>query len=221
MSEYMLTPFTFLWRPRKVYENLKSKPYWAAPFILTVFGLVLLSLFNNAWSVQLSIVQMRLLLFNIVFTTLIVLFLWSVVAVFLYLSIFIIDEQNSVSFRSLFSIVSYCGVITMIAEIINFLLIHAKLIDDVLYSLPMQFPYGLDILTLTSNPHYALAYLLHSINPFTIWYYIILSMGLSIVAGLNKKEARMLSFTIFLCQVGFRVSYILVTREPVLRIMVH
>jgi hypothetical protein len=125
----------------------------------------------------------------------------------------LISAHNSITFKSLFSIVSFCGVIFLLGEITNFLLIRADIIDSMLYALPNRFPYGLDIFALGGNPHPALALLLNNINPFTIWYFTALSVGISTVAGLNKKEARMLSFIIWINLIGFLLCVLLITGE--------
>jgi hypothetical protein len=214
----MLTPFIFLVTPRKVYGILKLKPQWIAPFIAAVIGLVMKTWLNNSWGIQSFISQAHSVYLIVLCIAFLVVGLWSVIAASLYLSILLIEAYNGTSFKSLFSIVSYCGIIFMLDEITNFFLIRAKIIDSMLFALPHRFPIGLDILALGSNPHPALAILLHSINPFTIWYFTYLSIGLSIVADLSKTKARMLTLLIWVIAVGFALSILLITGETALRI---
>jgi len=214
----MLTPFIFLVAPQKIYDILNLKHRWIAPIILTVLGLVIKVWLNSSWRSETFIFQTHSLYLTIVSITILVVVLWFVNAALLYLSILLMDVHPSVTFKSLFSIVSYCGIILMLDEIANFFLVSTKIIDSILIALQCRFPIGLDILALGITQNRALAILLHSINPFIIWYFAYLSIGLSTVAGLSKIKARMLSFFIWFIAVGFVISIFLITGETRLHI---
>jgi hypothetical protein len=214
----MLTPFIFLVAPRKVYDILKLKSQWIAPIVLTVLGLVGKVWIENPWRSQTLIFQTHSLYISIVSVTIFIIALWSVIAAFLYLSIFLMDAGNGVTFNNLFSIVAYCGIIMMLDEISNVLLVRTNVIDSALFALPHRFPIGLDILVSGASQNSAWGILLHSVNPFIIWYFIYLSIGLSIVTGLSKIKTRTLSFFLWFIAVGFIVSIYFITGETRLHI---
>jgi hypothetical protein len=216
----MMTPFTFLITPRKVYEKIKLRPHWVVPFVIAVVGLILKTFLSNTWGTQSFFFQVHSLYLYVIITTILVIILWSAISIFLYLSIFLINTDNNVTYKSLFSIVSYCGLIFLLGEISNYLLISTDIIDSMLYTIPKRFPIGLDLLTLGNSPPPALAIFLHSINPFSIWYFTLLSMGLSIVTDLSKPKARLLSFIVWLIAVGLAMSVLLITGETSLRIKI-
>jgi hypothetical protein len=64
----------------------------------------------------------------------------------------------------------------------------------------------------------ALVIFLQSVNPFSIWYFMFLAKGLSIVTGLSKTKARILSIIMWLISVGFVISVLLVTGSTRIRI---
>ena len=213
----IITPFTFLIAPQKIFKNLKSKPQWVAPCIVVVLGLIVKAMLSNSWGNQSLIYQAQSLYLNGIMATLLVVFLWSAISIFLYLSIFLMSANNGVAYKIVFSIVSYCGVIILLGEISNYLLIRANIINSMFYLLPQRFPIGLDLLVVDTSPHPALAVFLHSINPFSIWYFTILSVGISIVTDLGKTKASTLSFILWFIAVGFAISVLLITGETSLR----
>jgi hypothetical protein len=213
----MFTPFIFLIAPQKIFINLKSKPQWVAPCIVVILGLIVKSMLSNSWGTKSLIYQAHSLYLYVIFAALLVFFLWSAISIFLYLSLFLMSANKGITYWSLFSIVSYCGMIFLLIEICNFLLIHANIMNSMFYSLPQRFPIGLDLLILDTSPHTALAILLHSINPFSIWYFTILSIGISIVTDLSKTKAGMLSFMLWFIAVGLAISVLLITGETSLR----
>jgi hypothetical protein len=214
----MLTPFMFLIAPLRVFENLRSKSQWIAPCFFTILGLLGKTILSNSWGDQSLIFLAHSLYLYVIIITFFIAVLWSAISIFLYLSFFLITADTRVPYKSLFSIVSYCGVIFLFGEISNFFLIRANIIDSMLFTLQKRFPIGLDILLLGTSPSPALAIFLHSINPFSIWYFTILSVGLSIVTGLSKTKARMLSFMLWFIAVGFAMSVLLITGETSLHI---
>ena len=214
----MLTPFTFLIAPLRTFENLRSKPQWITPCIFTILGLLVLSILSNTWGAQSLMYLAHSFYLYIIIITLMIAVFWSAISMFLYLSFFIVNADTRVTYKSLFSIVSHCGVIFFFGEISNYFLIRANIIDSTLFPLSKRFPIGLDILLWETSPSPAFAIFLHSINPFSIWYFTILSVGLSIVTGLSKTKARMLSFLLWFIAVGFAMSVLLISGETSLRI---
>jgi hypothetical protein len=197
--------------PREVFESLKSRSQWSSSFIVVVIGLILKNWINSCWIAQSLTFNITMLVVTTISITIIIFISWSFISTFLYWAIYLIKTNNIVTYNRIFSIVSYCGVIFLLGEILNFLLIHAQLIPDSLFVLPHRFPIGLDVLVMERNPHPALAILLYSINPFTFWYLMTMSIGLSTVTGLSKTKARVLSFMIYLLIVGFVIGVLLIT----------
>lgn len=207
----MKSPLAFLAMPREVFERLKSKPQWSTPFSVVVIGLILKNWINSCWRTQSLTFNIYIFLMTTISITILILLSWSFISTFLYWAIRLIKTDIIVTYKRIFSIVSYCGVIFLLSEIVNSLLIHTRIIDHTLFTLPNRFPIGFDILTLKSNVHPALTILLHSINPFTIWYFTTLSIGLSTVTDLSKTRARIISFFVWLIVVGFVIGVLLIT----------
>jgi hypothetical protein len=207
----MKTLFTFLVSPHKVFESLNSKSRWFVPFSVVVVGMVILTWLTSCWKNQSVYFQMDAVLITLISFTLILFLSWSFISVFLYLAASLIEANSIIVYKRIFSVVSFCGIIFLVGEVINFLLIFTKAFNDSLFVLHNRFPMGLDILAVGRSPHPALAILLYSINPFTVWYFTVLSIGFSTITGLTKIKARIFSFLVWLFIVGFIISLLLIT----------
>ena len=87
----------------------------------------------------------------------------------------------------MFSLVSFCGIIFLIGEVLNFILMRLQIIKIGSYILPNRFPIGLDLFLIGRHPSLPLAIFLHSINPIIIWYFATLSFGLYSISR-NEQE---------------------------------
>jgi hypothetical protein len=107
-------------------------------------------------------------------------------------------EARSTTFKTLFSMNIHCGVIFLLGEVVNFLLIRTNILGD--YSTPLRgrFPVGLDILLLGANePNIYLSIILHSTSVFLIWYIVVLSLGIRVVTGTSKAKAIAIAATLW------------------------
>lgn len=211
LMQDVFAPFMFLIFPKKVYDNIKSRDRWEiAPLIVVILVLLIKVLYGNLWSSQPLIDQLKLFYLFSILIIFIVTIIWFAISTVLYLSILLVKSNNLIPYKKTFSIVSYCGIIILLGEITNFLLNKANIISPILYALPNRFPIGLDIITLFySQCPTPLAIFLHSINPFSIWYFISIAIGISIVADINGI-ARSINCAIYfmkfcLINCGFRM----------------
>ena len=201
----------FLAKPGEIFEQLKLNARWVGPCILVVLGLTTENWIMSCWRTQTLTFNMITVLMTAVLITILIAFSWTFISVLLYWSIYLINTTIVVIYRKVFSIVSYCGLIFFISEITNLLLLQTQFIDSSHYILPNRFPIGLDILFLGRSLHPAYAILLYSINPFTIWYFTVLSIGLSKVIGLSKTTARILSVMVWIIFIGCLIGLLLLT----------
>ena len=102
----------------------------------------------------------------------------------------------------MFSLVSFCGIIFLIGEVLNFILMRFQIIKISSFILPNRFPIGLDLFLIGRHPSLPLAIFLYSINPIVIWYFTTLSLGLHNVAGMSKNSARLTVLSIWAIGIG-------------------
>jgi hypothetical protein len=127
---------------------------------------------------------------------------WSMLALLLYLSSTLFNPGGGNSYRSMFSLVSFCGIIFLIGEVLNFILLRFQIMKITSLILPNRFPIGLDLFLIGRHPSLPLAIFLYSINPIIIWYCATLSLGLYNVTGMSKNSARLVAVSIWAIGVG-------------------
>jgi hypothetical protein len=211
LINFFLTPSIF-------YENGKAHPPWVVPWIVVIFGLVTINWLTSCIKQASFSFQIFSVLIMVILISSLIFILWSFISIFLYFISSLFGAQNKIHFMNFFSITSYCGLIFLIGEVVNFILIQANLLRNDLFALPHRFPIGLDIFTIGRNPNPILPILLYCINPFTLWYLIHLSMGLQTVTGLSKAKARSISCLLWLMIVGFVIGILLITGGTKIRI---
>ena len=100
------------------------------------------------------------------------------------------------------SLVSYCGYIFFIGEVLNLILLRFQMMKITSYILPDRFPIGLDLFLIGRHASLPVAIFLYSINPIIIWYFAALSFGLHTVAGMSKNSARLTVLSIWAIGIG-------------------
>jgi len=197
-----MNPFTILFPSKKDFARIRSAPKWKSPYFIVVAGLSLLTWLKSCLRGA-SLVADLSVFGGAFFSLSISLFvIWSMLAMLLYLSstLFNPDEKNS--YRSMFSLVSFCGIIFLIGEVLNFILMRFQIIKISSFILPNRFPIGLDLFLIGRHPSLPLAIFLYSINPIVIWYFTTLSLGLHNVAGMSKNSARLTVLSIWTIGIG-------------------
>jgi hypothetical protein len=107
-------------------------------------------------------------------------------------------EARSASFKTLYSVNIHCGMILLLGEVVNFLLLRANILGDHPTPLRERFPVGLDILLLgVDEPNLYLSIILHSTSVFLIWYLVVLALGIRVVAGTSKAKTVAIATTLW------------------------
>ena len=205
--------------PSRLFKSLKEKPNWLIPFIIvSILGIVFALLMQPA-SAQVSIAKLqetltsgqieqamqtakRLGWISISLLPLITLIRWSIIsALFLTLSNLFTDKMN---FKKTFSIVSYCNIILALGMGVNVGTIYLRGLDTV------SSPHDLWLIGLNFwSPEtlgLPMSLFLSEITVFSVWYVVLITLGLKIVADLSKWKAVFISVFVWLLSVGFKVG---------------
>jgi hypothetical protein len=94
------------------------------------------------------------------------------------------------AFKTFFSVNIHCGVIFLLGEIVNFLLVRTNLLGEYSTPLPNRFPTGLDLFLVgIDEPNRYLAIILHCTSVFVLWYLVVLSKGIRVITSSGKIRA--------------------------------
>lgn len=187
---------------RDIFERIESEPMWKTPFFIVVAGTSLLTWLRSCWKGTSFVADFSVLGGAFVSMVIVLFVVWFVLALLLYLSSALFIPQKKITYKSMFSLVSFCGIIFLIGEMLNFILVRLQIIKMDSYILPNRFPIGLDLFLIGRHPSLSLAIFLHSINPIIVWYFATLSLGLYKVTGMSKNSARFTALSIWAIGIG-------------------
>jgi hypothetical protein len=173
----------------EIFGRITLKPTWKSSLFIVVSGIAFLAWLKSCW--RGTSVAADLIVFGGAFiTTFIILaIMWSAMAAILFFSVEMCHPTKKVSFGNMFSLVSLCGIIFLIGEMLNFILVRSHLIPISSYSLPGRFPIGMDLFFLGLNLSLPLAIVLYTINPVTLYYLWAMSLGLKKLTGIRWRNA--------------------------------
>lgn len=125
----------------------------------------------------------------------------------LYFGSQFLGSQQALKFKSMFAVTIHTELLLVLSHLINAaLLLSFKDINDVQKPIDLQMIPGLHLL-FGDHPLGALRLtLLSQITPFAIWYLIVLSLGVAIVADLKRKRVEWLVVLVWLVDIGFRIA---------------
>ncbi|HTP80235.1 MAG TPA: YIP1 family protein [Bacteroidota bacterium] len=189
--------------PTPVFERLKVTPRWFLPFAAVVVLLVAITWLKSCLHTRGIVLSVLPLIVAGVVQPAAVMFIWLGLSTFLYSIVELLKPENSPKFRQVFAVVAHCGVVFGLGELVNFLLTQNSYFDHTRFPVMNRFPVGLDLFVWGWGVPQIVAILLHSVNVFTVWYFVLLSRGLRVVGGLTRSQSRILAASVWLLGMSF------------------
>ena len=186
--------------PNEIFENIRLKPAWRSVLLLSVVSFFVLVWLGGCWSNLSQALEWTNLIGPAMISPLIVGIVSLGTTALIYLLNLILGdhEARTKSFKTLYSVNIHCGLIFLLGEVVNFLLVRANILGDHPTPLRERFPVGLDILLLgVDDPNLYLSIILHSTSVFLIWYLVVLSLGISVVTGASKSKAAVITASLW------------------------
>ena len=132
---------------------------------------------------------------------------WLIFAGFLYFGTQLMGSTEAPKFKLTFAVVVHAELILVFSRLINTaLLLCFKEIDNVKYATDLRMIPGLHLLFGDYAPGVPLLTLLSRITPFLIWYLIVLSLGVAVVADLKRRKVAWLAVLVWLVGVGIGMA---------------
>ena len=178
--------------PREAFESILERPRWLLPTFLCVVTLFMVVWLGSCWYDFSSALSWGKLLGPALISPLIVGIVVLGSSLFLYLTNLIVPGQTtrSARFKTMVSLNVHCGIVFVLGEIVNFLLVRSNLLGERGFSLPNRFPTGLDLLLLgVDDPNLYLTIILHCTSIFVVWYLLVLSFGIRELTGSSRARS--------------------------------
>ena len=205
--------------PSQLFLSIKEKPNWVVPFIIvSVLGIALAILMQPAQA-QVSMVKLqeilppgdvelalqrakRLGMISASLLPLITLIRWAIISgIILMLTSLFTDKLR---FKQSFSIVCYGNLILILGSAVNTGAVYLRGLEVI------SSPYDLWMIGLNfwsrETLGLPLSLLLSEITVFSVWYLILIALGLIYVANVSKWQAAFVSIVVWLLGVVFKVG---------------
>jgi len=110
---------------------------------------------------------------------------YLILAGIVHLAINILSTRSS--YKKTLSLVSFCGIITLVEQIISTVVLRMRGIESMESAADMKF--SLSLAPLLGEGQGLLNALLQSLSVFQIWYYVVLVLGIAAIFKLTRKAA--------------------------------
>jgi hypothetical protein len=211
--------------PKQLFLSLKQKPNWILPFVVISVAAVLVEWFSFPFVLKLTLASLppnaaqqhvneaaaylsEQRFINMSFIPVKLLFGLSIFALLLYYSCLIFKPREKIQFKQLLTAVVFSEMILMVGRIISFVIVLSKGVGHVNTISELNNSFGLDLLLPVANANLPMYNLMSSINPFSVWYIAVLSVGVSILSGFSKAKAAILTTSLWLVVLGFGAAVI-------------
>ena len=138
----MMNPFSILFSSKENFERIRSDPTWAMPYFIVAGGTSILTWLKSCWRGTSFVGDFGVLASAFISMSISLFVVWSILALMLYLSSMLFRPQSKSTYRSMFSLVSFCGIIFLMGEVLNFILLRLQIIKMARMSCPIAFRSG-------------------------------------------------------------------------------
>lgn len=211
--------------PSAAFRVLKSQPSW-----LTVSVIIALVSIGVAWAIlpfsqqsdhvktlesglneaqieQAGEMAAAWSVVGLLFTPFPLLIKWWVFAGLLYLGARFFGNTAELQFKPMFAVVVHTELILVFSDLINAaLLLCFKNISDVQDFIDLQMIPGLHLLFGDHALGVLQLTLLSQITPFSIWYLIVLSLGVAIIGDLKRRKVEWLVVLVWFAGIGVQIA---------------
>ena len=201
----MIAFLSILATPGETFDRIKDKPRWRLATLLCTGTLFVLLWLGGCWHNLSDAFTWSYLLGPALISPLIVGIVSCGSTMFLFLMNRVVGGRTSSSpgFKTFFSLNIHCGIVFLLGEIVNFLLVHANMLGEYSTALPNRFPTGLDLFLLLGGgeQNLYLAIVLHCTSVFVLWYLGVLAMGIRVVTGSSKGRSGFIAASLWCAMV--------------------
>lgn len=184
-----------IWTPNRAFEDIRENPTYLGAFILIGLGSVvvayaMLPVFQKMYllSVTESLnpgqlerlyrYQKTMRYVYPVGTLLGILFFWFISAFLIWLIAQVFECRGQ--FKSIFSVISHASITSLISSILIAAIFYFKANKGLTDLSNLEIKLGADLF-ISSPVHPALQIVMANLNPFTFWYYALLTIGIATV----------------------------------------
>ncbi|MDD4856694.1 MAG: Yip1 family protein [Candidatus Krumholzibacteria bacterium] len=187
--------------PLRVFARIDAGLTWWKPFILVCAAALVVGYFMLPFQQRLIELNQRGLSeeqlqkavegfgkfapATLIMIPIMLIIVYLVVAGILHLVINIMSSRSS--FKKTLSLVSFCGIITIVEQIIGAVILKTRGVESI--ESPEDLKFSLSLAPLVGEGKGLLHAILQSLSIFEIWYYVVLVLGIAAIFRISRKQA--------------------------------
>jgi hypothetical protein len=195
--------------PVKVFRRIDAGLAWWKPFIVVcavgiVLGYLMLPLQRKLIELNprgLSEEQLqpaiKFLPLGLIATPIVLIIIYLIVTGIVHLVVNIMSSRSS--FKKTLSLISFCGLITVLEQIIGTAVIKMRGVEGVESAADLRF--SLSLAPLLGEGKGLLNAVLQSLSVFQIWYYVVFIMGIAAIFKMSRKSAIIVALPMWILSV--------------------
>ena len=187
--------------PSKTCRQIDEHPTWLLPFLIVSAGTALLAWLNLPLIEKIALSSLpadvpqeqvkRIYAIGqavgVFLTPVSILINWLFSSLLIWATAYLFDERAP--FKKIFSLVGHCSIIGFIGVFLSWIILHLRGIDTVSTLKDLNVSLGVTLMLSKSDLSTPVRTFLSHLNIFSVWYWIIVGLGLCIVFGCSKKRA--------------------------------
>lgn len=118
----------------------------------------------------------------------------------------IIQLFAELDFKRLFSVVVHCGIIPFLGSILSLIILQLRGLQSIKSAVDIQVSLGLDLFFRNPDLNLPLRAFLSNINVFSVWWIILISLGISIIAKISRTKAIVITIFFWLFSAMIQVG---------------
>ncbi|MEE9166379.1 MAG: YIP1 family protein [Candidatus Neomarinimicrobiota bacterium] len=205
--------------PSRLFLNLKEKPTWIVPFVIVAVAGIIIAILMQPAQAQVTVVKLQEMLspdqidaalqrakrFGLITASivpLVTLIRWAIVSGLILMLTNLFTEK--LNFKQSLSIISYSNLIPLAGSAVNTAAIYIKGLETISSS------YDLWLIGLNFWSREAIGMplflFLSEISVFSVWYLVLVVLGLNTIADLSRGKAAFVAVFTWLLGVAFRMG---------------
>jgi hypothetical protein len=209
--------FNVLATPSEVFEEIKIRPRWRAPVLVTSISGVAIGWFmipaiqqplqsiyersfgEDGAGVAMSSMIKAYFVSEVIVRTAAIFVRWLLFSFILYGMVRLSVKKSSLYLKQVFSLVAYSEIIFVTMSILTVLIIYVIGLDNIETPSDTVIFKGLDLFLDRGGKNVELATFLANVNVFSLWYILIIAFGINMFTGQNKIRSVAISGIAWLC----------------------
>lgn len=203
----ILNLFNILAVPAEVYNEINATPRWRMPaallfiispmigfFIIPAATEPLRKIYEESFDTRTAEVALQtsthyFTIINVAFEPLTKIVRWVILSAVIFISVSPFSHKGSFTYKKVFSVVAYGEIIFHLMGVLTVLIIYARGIGQISDPADLIIFKGVNYFFNKNAVSESLYDSLDYVNPFSIWYIAVLSMGISIMAGVRHRTS--------------------------------